>query len=122
MFSKEFSVGPGGRNVFGISGRFIYTGGFRELPIDLESSIDQGREVRIWDYGFSEKLDNYFRIDLMGYFRRIRLKYSSEWKLEIINLTNNKNMLRTEYDNSTQSVKVEYQNTLIQLITYKIQF
>jgi hypothetical protein len=122
MFSKEFSVGPGDRNVIGISGRFIYTGGFRELPIDLESSIDQGREVRIWDYGFSEKLDNYFRIDLMGYFRRNRLKYSSEWKLEIINLTNNQNMLRTEYDNSTQSVKVEYQTTLIPLITYKIQF
>ena len=122
MFSKEFLVGPGGRNVLGLSARYIWTGGFRELPIDLDASIDAGREIRVWDYGFTEKLDNYFRIDLMGYFRRNRPKYTAELKLEIINLTNNKNMLGNYYDNSTQSVKIEYQNTLIPLITYRIQF
>ena len=72
--------------------------------------------------GFTEKLDNYFRIDLMVYFRRNRPRYTSEWKLEIINLTNNKNMLEKYYDNSTQSIKVEYQTTLIPLISYRIQF
>ncbi|MCK5463366.1 MAG: hypothetical protein KAI95_10135, partial [Bacteroidales bacterium] len=93
-----------------------------ELPIDLDASINAGREIRVWDYGFTEKLDNYFRIDLMVYFRRNRPRYTSEWKLEIINLTNNKNMLEKYYDNSTQSIKVEYQNTLIPLISYRIQF
>jgi hypothetical protein len=122
MFTKEFPVGPGGRNVIGLSARYIWTGGFRELPIDLEASIDAGREIRDWDYGFTEKLDNYFRIDLLGYFRRNRPRYTSEWKLEIINLTNNKNQLRTNYEHSTQSIEVEYQNTLIPLITYRIQF
>jgi len=122
MFTKEFSVGPGKRNVIGLSTRYIWTGGFRELPIDLDASITAGREVRVWDYGFTEKLDNYFRIDLMVYFRRNRPRYTSEWKLEIINLTNNKNMLEKYYDNSTQSIKVEYQNTLIPLISYRIQF
>jgi hypothetical protein len=122
MFSKEFPVGPGGRNVIGLSARYIYAGGFRELPIDLEASIDAGREIRIWDYGFTEKLDNYFRIDLMGFFRRNRPRYTSEWKLEIINLTNNKNQLRANYEHSTQSIEVEHQNTLIPLVTYRIQF
>ena len=92
------------------------------MPIDLDASIDAGREIRIWDYGFTEKLDNYFRIDLMVYFRRNRPRYTSEWKLEIINLTNNKNQLRTNYEHATQSIEVEYQNTLIPLITYRIQF
>ena len=122
MFTKEFPLGPGKRNVIGLSTRYIWTGGFRELPIDLDASMDAGREIRIWDYGFTEKLDNYFRIDLMVYFRRNRPRYTSEWKLEIINLTNRKNMLRNNYDHSSQSVKVEYQNTLIPLITYRIQF
>jgi hypothetical protein len=122
MFTKEFPLGPAKRNVIGLSTRYIWTGGFRELPIDLNASIDAGREIRIWDYGFTEKLDNYFRIDLMVYFRRNRPGYTSEWKLEIINLTNNKNMLRNEYDQSTQSIRVEYQNSLIPLITYRIQF
>jgi hypothetical protein len=120
MFSKEFLVGSGGRNVIGLSTRYIWTGGFRELPIDLDASMEAGREIRIWDYGFSEKLDHYFRIDLMGYFRRNRPRYTAEWKLELINLTNHKNQLRTYYEN--QSIKVEYQNTLIPLITYRIQF
>ncbi|KPL12010.1 MAG: hypothetical protein AMS26_18920 [Bacteroides sp. SM23_62] len=115
-------MGPAGRNVIGLSARYIWTGGFRELPIDLEASIDAGREIRIWDYGFTEKLDNYFRIDGMVYFRRNRPRYTAEWKLEIINLTNNKNELRTSYENATQSVVVEYQNNLIPLVTYRIQF
>ncbi|MFC2112438.1 carboxypeptidase-like regulatory domain-containing protein [Bacteroidota bacterium] len=122
MFNKEFQVGPEGRNVLGVGSRFIYTGGFRELPIDLDASIESGNQVRIWDYGFTEKLDNYFRIDLMVYFRRNRVKYSTEWKLELMNLTNNKNMLRREYDNSTRSIRIEYQTTLIPLITYRVQF
>jgi hypothetical protein len=122
IFTKEFPVGPGGRNVIGLSTRYIWTGGFRELPIDLEASITAGREIRIWDYGFSEKLDNYFRIDGMGYFRRNRPRYTAEWKLEIINLTNNKNQLRHNYDHSTRSIEVEHQNTLIPLLTYRIQF
>ncbi len=92
------------------------------MPIDLDASINAGREIRVWDNGFTEKLDNYFRIDLMVYFRRNRPRYTSEWKLEVINLTNNKNMLKTYYDHPTQSIKVEHQNTLIPLLTYRIQF
>ena len=108
--------------MIGLSTRYIYTGGFRELPIDLEASIDAGREIRIWDNGFTEKLDNYFRIDLMGFFRRNRARYTAEWKLELINLTNNKNQLRTNYENATRSIEIEYQNTLIPLLIYRIQF
>ncbi len=122
MFMKEFPIGPDGRNVLGLSGRFIWTGGFRELPIDLDASIDQGREVRIWDNGFTEKMDNYFRIDAMVFFRRNKPGYTAEWKVEVINLTNNKNMLGKEYDPATESILVEYQNTLIPLLTYRIQF
>ncbi|MFC2080949.1 TonB-dependent receptor domain-containing protein [Bacteroidota bacterium] len=122
MFSKEIILGSGSQNVLGMSGRIIWTGGFRERQIDMNSSIASGREVRIWDYGFTEKLDNYFRTDILVYFRRNRHRYSGEWKLEILNLTNNKNMLRKYYDNSTQSVRIEYQNPLIPVLTYRIQF
>jgi hypothetical protein len=122
MFTREFPVGPGGRNVIGLSARYIWTGGFRELPIDLAASIAEGREIRIWDHGFTEKLDNYFRIDLLGYFRRNRTRYTAEWKLEFINLTNNRNQLRTYYEHSTQSIEVEYQNQLIPMLTYRVQF
>jgi len=122
MFMKEFTVGPGGRNVLGLSTRILWTGGFRELPIDLDASIDAGREIKLWDYGFTEKMDNYFRIDLMVYFRRNRLRYTGEWKLEVINLTDKKNMLSYYYENSSQSIMVDYQNPLIPIITYRIQF
>jgi len=110
------------RNVLGLSSRVLWTGGFRELPIDLEASREQDREVRIWDNGFEEKMGNYFRIDAMVFFRRNKPRYTAEWKLEIINLTNNKNMLGKEYENSSQSIKIEYQNPLIPLLTYRIQF
>ena len=122
IVKKEFNLGAGGQHVLGLSTRIIWTGGFRELPIDLDASIETGRETRILDYGFTEKIGNYFRTDLLVYFRRNRPRYSGEWKIDIINLTNNRNMLRKYYENSTQSIQVEYQNPLIPILTYRIQF
>jgi len=55
-------------------------------------------------------------------FTQNKPKYTSEWHIDIINVTNRKNMLKEYCDNSINDFKKEYQNPLIPMLTYRIRF
>ncbi len=122
MFIKEFKVGAQKQNLISIGTRCIYMGGMRYLPIDLEASLANNSEVKIWDNGFTEKSNDFFRIDLQFSFTRNKPKYTGEWSLDIINITNQKNMRWQRYNNSIRAIETEYQNPLIPLLTYRVKF
>jgi hypothetical protein len=122
LVGKEFRIGRGKQHTFGISSRYILTGGMRYLPIDEEASAENGYLVKIWDHGFSEQYPYYGRIDILFKFRRNRPKYSGEWSLDLMNILNRKNVRYAYWDNSSGSVQYEYQNPFILNITYRIQF
>lgn len=122
LVMKEFKIGSRKQNILGISSRIIYTGGFRYLPTDLEQSILTNSHVKIWDHGFTEKATDFFRVDLQVNLRRNKSKYTSEWRLDIINLTNHSNMLEKDLDTGTGRMVTLYQNPLIPLLSYRIQF
>ena len=73
--------------------RLIFIGGMRYLPIDEEQSRELGYQVRILEDGFTEKNADYFRIDFLIKFTRNREKFSGEWSLDLMNLTNSRNEL-----------------------------
>lgn len=122
LFRKEYKVGKNKQNWLGFGARFIYMGGMRYLPIDRELSIAQNTTVRIYDNGYTEKLDDYFRADLQFIFRRNKPKYTGEWRLDVINLTNQKNIRYEYYNSGLQSFQTEYQNPIIPILSYRIQF
>ena len=122
VFLKEFNVGKSGQNILGFGSRLIYTGGFRNLPIDLEQSQAQNRQVDVWDEGFSEKLDDFMRFDIQINFRRNKPKYSGEWRVDNLNLFNRENPRNYYYDSSTRQIETNYQNPTIAVIAYKIHF
>jgi outer membrane receptor protein involved in Fe transport len=122
LISREFKVGKEKQNTIAISTRYILIGGMRYLPIDRERSLAEGRQVRYWDDGFSEKADDYFRIDVQFKFRRNKPRYSGEWSIDLMNLTNRQNMLVEYWDNSIMDFRIEYQNPILAFINYRIQF
>jgi hypothetical protein len=122
QFGKEFRLGKIKQHRLGLNMRLLYIGGMRYLPVDEERSKELGYQVRILDNGFTEKNSDYFRIDFLIRFTRNREKFSSEWSLDVINLTNNRNELYTYWDRGENQLKVEYQNPLIPVISYRIQF
>lgn len=119
---KEIELGKARQHVLSISSRYILNGGLRYLPINVEASADAGRTIRIWDQGFSEQWDDYFRIDLMIKFRRNRPRITSEWSLDLHNLLNRQNALSHYWDPQVQDIHYTYQNTLLPFISYRIQF
>lgn len=122
QFGKEFQIGKLKQHMLGLNMRIIYIGGMRYLPVDEKLSRELGIQVRILDDGFTEKNEDYFRIDLLIKFTRNRQKFSGEWSLDLMNLTNNRNELYQYWDNSENQMQVEYQNPLIPVISYRIQF
>jgi len=121
LIGREFRVGKGKQNSIVISTRYILIGGMRYLPINREQSLAEGRQVRYWDDGFSEKADDYFRIDLQFKFRRNKPRYTAEWSVDMMNLSNRQNMLVEYWDSSIRDFSVEYQNPILVFINYRIQ-
>lgn len=122
LIGKEFKIGRDKQHTLGISSRYIFSGGMRYLPIDEEASIASGSTVRYWDDGFSEKLSDYFRIDLMIKFRRNRSRYAGEWSIDMLNVMNRQNQLGEYWNSSTHEFRAEMQNPFILIASYRIQF
>jgi len=122
LVGKEFKIGAGKQHTLGISSRYILAGGMRYLPIDKEASMANQSTVRLWDNGFSEKVSDYFRIDLLIKFRSNRSKYSGEWSIDMLNVLNRQNMLTEYWDNKLQDFYQETQNPFILILSYRIQF
>jgi hypothetical protein len=122
LFGKEIRLGSSGINTLSISGRYMLVGGMRTLPIDEQASMETGYSVRYWDDGFTEKNADYFRIDLLLKLRRNKPRYTGEWSLDILNVLNRQNMLTEYWESESNEITQQYQNPLIAVISYRIQF
>lgn len=122
LAGKEFKLGKGLQHTLSVSSRYILAGGMRYLPIDVEASRASGSTVRSWDDGFSGQYPNYFRIDLLFKFRRNRPNYTGEWSVDLLNILNRENVRLDYWDNSSNSIRYEYQNPFLFILSYRIQF
>ncbi len=122
QFGKEYLLGKLKQHRLSLNMRLIFIGGMRYLPIDEEQSRELGYQVRILEDGFTEKNADYFRIDFLIKFTRNRVKFSGEWSLDLMNLTNSRNELYSYWESRENALHTEYQNPLIPVISYRIQF
>lgn len=120
---KEWKVGKNGKNnIFGISFKGSFSGNQRFEGIDLASSITNNAEI--WDLNriYTERLPDYFRIDLQFSFRKNKPRSTSEWRLDIQNVANRGNVLEQYYDNFAQQIIQEEQLGLIPVLSYRVEF
>lgn len=121
LMGKEYKVGKNGKNnIFGISGKIALAGNKRHTPININLSRQFGREIRLLDETFAERLPDYFRFDLQLSFRRNRPKTTSEWRLDIQNLTSSNNVVSEFFDGSR--VRQETQIGFIPILSYRLEF
>lgn len=120
---KEWKVGKNGKNnIIGLSTKVSWAGNKRNIPINLAQSIDQGREVRDYSRIYDERVGDYFRVDLQISFRRNKPNSTSEWRLDIQNMTNRFNYGGELYDNSIQQVVPDDQIGIIPVLSYRVEF
>lgn len=124
LAGKEFAIGKTGRNVFSVNTKFTTAGGRYYSPVDLQSSIAAGYEIRDETNAYSQQYDAYLRLDL-----KLGLKFNSKTKkrshqfyVDFQNVTNNENVFTRDYNRLTQSVNQIDQIGFAPDFGYRFQF
>ncbi len=118
---KDF-VSASGRRTFGINLKSVYAGGYRTTPINFERSVVEETTVYQQDRAYSEQLPAYFRTDIRLSMKWNRKKLTSTLSLDIQNVTNRLNVYDRYYDNESHAIKTYYQQGLLPILNYKVDF
>lgn len=120
---REFSKLKKEKTVInGISSRVAWLGGFRDTPVDPEASAEAGYTVYDQQRAFTQKLDDYFRIDMRLYRKWNRKGRNSMLSLDIQNLTNRKNPQYHYFDSVQGRVLTKEQLGLIPILSWRMEF
>ena len=110
------------QRVIGINLRSTYIGGLRVSPINEPQSRTTQNTVFVDDQAFTEKLPDYFKIDVRLSLRKDTPRYSSVWSLDLQNATNRQNVAYQYYDTLQGEIITKYQLGLIPILTYRVEF
>ncbi len=121
VYGKEWSNSKKGR-VIGLSLRALYLGGLRTLAIDEAASEVSTETVYDEQDAYSEKLNDYFRVDARLSFRKNKAKYTRTFAIDIQNITAQQNEAYRYYDHVQQKIVTKNQLGIIPVIVYRIDF
>lgn len=119
---KEFPVGKNRQNIIGTNIRTIWRGGYRTIPLDVEASNLQNKDVRMYDKAFESKAPDYFRIDLGVSYRKNKPAWSWVVSLDIQNITGRSNVWGEYYSPETKSIEQSNMVGLVPVLNYRIEF
>ncbi|MEZ5016412.1 MAG: TonB-dependent receptor [Flavipsychrobacter sp.] len=106
---KEFKLGKKGNNILSLNLKVATVGGRYFTPIDLQRSQAVGDAVFDRANAFSEKQNNYFRVDFKLSYRKEYKKSTLEASIDLQNVTNNKNIFSQGFDPRRNSIYSNYQ-------------
>ena len=122
---KEITTGDKFKNrIIGLNIKTIFSGGFRDTPIDLEATQALPGQGVVYDEdeAYTVKYPAYFRTDIRISLKRNRPNATHTIALDVQNVTNRKNIYGKYYNEESNSIKTSYQTSLIPILSYKIEF
>ena len=120
---REFSKQKGEKiRTKGINARIAWLGGFRASPVDVTASMERGVTVYDEHDPFSEKLQDYFRIDLRFYLKWNIAHRNGIFSLDIQNATSRKNISYRYYDSVQGKIAAKKQLGMIPILSYRLEF
>jgi hypothetical protein len=119
---KDFRVGKKGKHIIGLNVKFIYAGGRRITPIDLEASIEEGRQVQDLSRRYEGRVDDYVRLDAQIRFKHNLRKVSWEVAIDVQNATNKKNEFKRRYNRATETIEKKFQQGIIPVLKFRVEF
>jgi len=119
---KDFSLGREKNKTLGVNLKTAFAGGNYYSPIDIDESFDKGYTVRPDALAFSQRRDNFFKVDLKLSYRINRKKSTQTLELDIQNITNAQAVVYDYWNNNKEKVEEGYQWALFPVINYRIEF
>lgn len=121
LAGKEWKLGPH-NNSLALDLKGTWAGGRRYTPIDLSASLANGTDTRFEDRAFSAQYSAYFRADVKLMYRIQRKHSTHEFGIDLQNVTGNKNVYATYFDDRSRKVVTEYQLGFFPIPQYRILF
>lgn len=120
LVGKEFVVKPKFKILLDF--KVSYMKGNRFIPL-LEAESAQAQKA-VYDYGnaYTNKLPDFFRMDVRLGFKFQGKKISQEMAFELQNLSNRRNVYMQQYDPNSNSIKTLYQNGILPMGLYRLYF
>lgn len=121
LLAKEWKVTKNA--VFNVGGKLTTAGARRYSPMDTAQSIKKREYIEQDSLKNTERFGSaYFRFDLRLSYKINAKKVTHEFAIDIVNLTNRKNILKYSYINDPPYYKQEYQLGFLPLFYYKLDF
>ena len=120
LLGKEFKFSD--KWTLTLDTKVTYAGGRRFTPINLEQSIEQGREIRDVDQAFEAQYTPYFRTDFKIGVRNNGKKFAQFWSVDLTNLTFRRNEFSRFYSASRETIRSSSQRGFFPNVTYQITF
>ena len=122
LFGKEFKWKMKNNSTFGLGGKLTFAGGKRYTPIDIISSNNFSYAVYRNNEKNTKQFKDYFRLDIKIKYKLNTEKLTHEIGFDLVNITDNKNILKQTYTGGNPPVVEEYQLGFLPLFYYKIDF
>lgn len=121
LAGKEFKVRN--NNLFAVDIKFTWAGGNRYIPFSAKQISDEFY-IKDWDFtkAYEEKYNDYIRLNIRLGYRMNRPKYYQEIALDLVNVTNRKNVFYREFDYSTGGQSYVYQFPILPILLWRVQF
>jgi hypothetical protein len=119
---REWAVGQGRKNLFGLNGKIIYAGGRKYSPIFLAESLRLDEEVIDQSKVNTLTADPYIRVDFSASYRINRKKVSHMIILDIQNVLNKENNTGLFYNPSKRIIELNDWIGIFPTINYRIEF
>ncbi len=117
---KEWTIRK--KNILGVNLKASLTGGEYYVPIDLEQSKIQHREVLNEAAAYQKRLPDFYYLDLTLTYRTNHRKFSGVWAIQVKNLLNQKPATGYVYNDFNQSVEPVLSMGIVPFLSYKIEF
>jgi hypothetical protein len=121
LAGKEFLIGK--RNYVSINMKITCAGSLRYIPFDVEQ-IAPRKYIRVfdWDRAYEERRNDYFRLNGRLSYKMIRKKFIAELAIDLMNITNHKDIFTEHFNSSTGEMEYAYQFSFMPIGFLRFQF
>jgi hypothetical protein len=117
---KEWTIRK--KNILGVNLKTSVTGGEWYVPIDLDGSRQQHREVLDESNAYSSQLPTFCYVDFTVTYRTNHRKFSGIWAIQVKNVLNQKPVTGYVYNDFNQSIEPIKGMGILPFLSYKIEF
>lgn len=121
LAGKEVMLGK--RNFISINLKVTWAGSLRYIPFYSEQ-VAPNKFVQAFDYNraYEERRNDYFRLNGRLGYKLIMKKFSAELAIDLMNITNHKDIFTQDFNSSTGEMEYAYQFSFMPIGFLRFQF